>query len=174
MKIASGKGQTPMDAIKDLALAEPRLSLAIAESVTCGRVQAKIGEISGASEFFLGGITAYTLEQKVRLLGIDRAAAATINSVSAEVAEQMARGACDLFKADIGVATTGYAEAAQDWSVSEPFAWWAIAHRQKTGAFALRSSRVNCPGAPRVETQAMIATAALTALIEFLRELRAK
>ena len=64
-----------MSDLKNLMLREPRLTLAVAESLTCGRLQARIGAISGASEFFLGGMTAYSLEQKVRHLGVDRAAA---------------------------------------------------------------------------------------------------
>ena len=49
-------------------------------------MQARIGEISGASNFFLGGITAYSLDQKVRHLGVDRTAARRVNSVSDESA----------------------------------------------------------------------------------------
>ena len=88
-----------MSDLKDLMLSRPRLTLAVAESVTCGRLQARIGADSGASEYFLGGLTAYSLEQKVRHLGVDRAGAEGVNSVSAGVAEQMARGACALFGA---------------------------------------------------------------------------
>src|SRR5205814_437960 len=83
-----------------LMLRQPALTLAAAESMTCGRVQAAVGTISGASNFFLGGITAYSLEGKVRQLGVERAAAKKVNGVSAEVAEQMARGACELFGSD--------------------------------------------------------------------------
>jgi len=43
--------------LKDLMLRPPRLTLAVAESLTSGRLQARIGAISGASDFFLGGIT---------------------------------------------------------------------------------------------------------------------
>ena len=68
--------------LKPLLLASPKLTLAAAESLTCGRVQAAIGSVSGASEYFLGGITAYSLDQKVRHLGVERAAAARVNSVS--------------------------------------------------------------------------------------------
>jgi hypothetical protein len=77
--------------LKDLMLASPPLTLAAAESLTCGRVQARVGEISGASLFFRGGLTAYTLDEKVRHLGVNRAAARRVNAVSAEVAAQMAR-----------------------------------------------------------------------------------
>ena len=166
--------------VKALMLREPRLTLAAAESLTCGRVQARIGEISGASEFFLGGITAYALEQKVRHLGVNRGAARKVNAVSAEVAEQMARGACALFAADVGVATTGYAEPSAAQGVTQPFAWWAIAHcargraaRGSRGSFvAVRSGRVECIGADRTDAQAIVADAVLAELAAYLRELR--
>ena len=96
--------------LKPLFLQKPRLTLAVAESLTCGHVQARVGAISGASEFFLGGITAYTLDQKVAHLGVNRAAAKRVDCVSAAVAREMARGACQLFGSDLGLATTGYAE----------------------------------------------------------------
>ena len=66
----------------------PGVWLAVAESITCGRLQARIGAISGASAFFRGGVTAYTLEGKVRLLGVDRAHAAKVGCVSRRVAGQ--------------------------------------------------------------------------------------
>lgn len=157
-----------MSELKDLMLRRPRLTLAVAESLTCGHVQAGIGAISGASDFFLGGITAYTLDQKVRHLGVDRAAAAAVNSVSAAVAEQMARGAATLFGADLGLATTGYAEPAPDKGVAVPFAWWGLARHTDAG-WHVQSARVACPGAARVEVQRQVAAAVLAALLTHLR-----
>jgi nicotinamide-nucleotide amidase len=158
-----------MSDLKALMLRDPRLTLAVAESLTCGRLQARIGAISGASEFFLGGMTAYTLEEKVRHLGVDRAGAAAMNSVSRGVAEQMARGACALFRADVGVATTGYAEPSAQWKVAAPFAWWALARRGPRGGFAFASGRVDCPGLSRIEVQERVAKAAFDALAAWLR-----
>src|ERR1017187_9882269 len=128
-----------MNDLKALMLRGPRLTLAVAESLTSGRLQARIGAISGASEFFLGGVTAYSLDEKVRHLGIDRAEACAVNSVSARVAEQMARGACVLFGA-----RTGSAEPSAEWNVAEPFAWWGLARLQPGGDFAVSSARVDC------------------------------
>ncbi|MES2695318.1 MAG: CinA family protein [Verrucomicrobiota bacterium] len=164
--------------LKTLLLAEPKLLLAAAESLTCGRVQARVGETPGASNYFCGGITVYSLDQKVQHLGVDRAAAKKVNCVSVEVAEQMARGVCALFGSDLGIATTGYAQASPADGVAEPYAWWAIAHIRrgrgtaKSRLIALRSGRVECPGATRVDAQAFVADAALAELIEYLREVR--
>lgn len=160
--------------LKELMLRSPKLTVAAAESLTCGRVQALLGAVSGSSNYFLGGITAYSLEQKVRNLGVDRAAAKRVKCVSAEVAEQMACGVCRLFGSDLGVATTGYAEAARAVGVENPFAWWALAHRARRGGrfVAVRSGRIECPGASRIEAQTIVAEAVIAELVGYLRALR--
>ena len=157
-----------MSELKELLLREPRLTLAVAESLTCGNLQAHIGRVSGASSFFLGGLTAYTLEQKVKHLGVDQIAAKECNCVSAVVAEQMAKGAVTLFGADIALATTGYAEPLPAQGVPVPFAWWALARRQTEG-WQVQSSRIDCPDASRVQVQAQVTVAAITGLLEYLR-----
>jgi nicotinamide-nucleotide amidase len=158
--------------LKPLMLREPRLTLAVAESVTCGHLQAAIGALSGASEFFLGGLTAYTIAQKVRHLGVDRVLAEQVNAVSAEIAGQMARGACAFFGSDLALATTGYAEPAPERGVAHPFAFWALAHRRGKRTLVLRQGRVKQPGAARTAMQQAVAEAALAGLVEYLRQLR--
>ena len=154
--------------LKSLMLARPGRWIAVAESVTCGRLQARIGAVSGASAYFRGGITAYTLDEKVRHLGVDRAAAKAIDCVSREVAEQMARGACILFGADYAAATTGYAEPMAAPVVSQPFAWWGVARRTREGGIEARSGRVDCPGMARVAAQERMADAAVEALADWI------
>jgi nicotinamide-nucleotide amidase len=156
--------------VKELLLARPNWTLAVAESLTCGQLQAAVGAVSGASAYFRGGVTAYTLDQKVQLLGVDRRAAKRVNCVSSAVAEAMAAGAARMFGADFAVATTGYAEPAE--AVPVPFAWWAIARRQRGRSQILAVGRVECPGATRTEVQAMVAEAALAELVEALRAAR--
>jgi len=158
--------------LKDLMLATPRLTLAVAESVTCGRLQARIGAISGASQFFLGGLTAYTIAQKVRHLGVDRAKAEQVDAVSPEIAGQMARGACAFFGSDLAIATTGYAEPAPERGVMQPVAFWALAHRCADNTCLERQGRIDRPRATRVEMQEAVADVALAALICHLREFR--
>ncbi len=156
-------------ALKACLLAAPRLTLAVAESLTCGGVQARIGAIPGASTFFLGGVTAYTLDEKVKLLGVDRRGAKRVNCVSESVALEMAAGACRLFGSDVGVATTGYAEPDAGRGVAEPMAWWAIVQRGPRGRIAGQwTGRVECPGATRTDAQAFVAEAVLAALLGVL------
>ena len=160
--------------LKPLMLRKPRLTLAVAESLTCGQVQARIGAISGASEFFLGGITAYTLDAKVEHLGVNRAAAKRVDCVSAEVAREMARGVCRLFDSDVGLATTGYAEPSPGAGVMAPYAFWSLAHVRRGRTVALLGGRVECPGATRTATQAIIAAAVVAELVDYLRRLRSQ
>jgi nicotinamide-nucleotide amidase len=158
--------------LKKLFLRRPALMLAVAESLTGGQVQARIASVSGASEYFLGGITAYTLEQKVKLLGVSRAHAATVDCVSQRVAVEMAAGALRLFGADLAVATTGYAEPAPKKKVRLPQAWWALCHRHRSGAAMVLSGFVEVPDADRVTVQARVADEVLATLVVYLRELR--
>lgn len=161
-----------MNGLKPLLLRAPRLTLAAAESMTCGRVAARIGAESGASNYFLGGVTAYTLEQKVKLLGVNRTHARRVNGVSQRVAVEMAAGACRLFGADLAVATTGYAEPSPANGVKTPQAWWALCHRRRGGKKVIISGFLEISGATRVEAQERVADEALEQLAAYLREIR--
>ena len=108
----------------------------------------------------------------MRHLGVGRAGARRVNCVSAGVAEEMAQGVCRLLRSDLGVATTGYAERSPADGVAEPFAWWALAHRRKGRFIAVHSGRVECPGAKRIDVQAIVADAALAELVAYLRAFR--
>ena len=157
-----------IDDVKALAMTPPLLTVAVAESLTSGHLQALIGSVSGASGFFLGGVTAYTLGQKVSLLGVDRSVAEPVNCVSAPVAEQMARGVCELFGSAIGVATTGYAEPAAPGA--SPHAYWCIVSR---GGPVLRSGKIEAPGLSRTEVQRTVAGRVGDALVDAVRAIRA-
>jgi nicotinamide-nucleotide amidase len=115
----------PTDSAKDLhaILLRTRTSIAAAESLTVGLVQAALGSCSGSSAYLKGGITAYTLDAKVKHLGIDRGHAVQVNCVSKQVAREMAAGVREMFGAEIGISTTGYAEPDPAQGVEVPFAW---------------------------------------------------
>ena len=93
-----------------LALCTDRnLTLAVAESCTGGLVGGRLTGVPGASQAFRGGIVAYDNEVKRNALQVPATALATYGAVSAEVAEAMARGVCDMLGADVGIAVTGIA-----------------------------------------------------------------
>lgn len=136
------------------------LTIATAESLTAGLLQSKLAESSGSSAYFLGGLTAYSLEQKVRHLCVDRKVAETCNCVSVQVAEDMAFGATLLFGSDVGVATTGYAEPDPSRGVLEPMACFAIL----VDGHLLHSGEVQAPGMNRNEAREYIANYVLDKL----------
>ena len=107
------------DPLRNLMIACPPLTLAVAESLTSGHLQRAIGARSGASDYFLGGLTAYTVDSKVTHLGVDRDEADRTNAVSEKVADQMALGVCRLFGSTLGTATTGYAEAVPESGIEQ-------------------------------------------------------
>jgi nicotinamide-nucleotide amidase len=160
--------------LKKLLAKKPRLTVAAAESLTAGRVQALIASVSGASDYFLGGVTAYSLDEKVKLLGVNRAHAKKCHCVSQQVAVEMAVGACQLFGADLGVATTGYAEPSRAEGIKVPMAWWALAHVKRGGKIAVISGTVELPGANRLEAQERVADSVVGMLVAYLRGLHEK
>lgn len=105
-------------------------TISVAESVTAGLVQNVISAMPFAEKFFEGGLTAYTLQQKVSLLGIDRDEADMVNCVSRNIAEAMAIHVAKMFHTDWSVATTGYATAVPE-SSEELFAFFAVTYHGK-------------------------------------------
>lgn len=84
-------------------------TVSTAESCTSGRIAASLTQISGASDYFQGGIVCYQDELKVRFLNVSPEDIKTYDVVSQPVVEQMVRGACRLFHTDYALASTGYA-----------------------------------------------------------------
>jgi len=85
------------------------LTLASAESCTGGLVAARLTEVPGSSEVFLGGVVAYADAVKRDELGVSEAVLAAHGAVSAETAAAMAEGVRRRLGADVGVAVTGVA-----------------------------------------------------------------
>ena len=68
------------------------LRLAVAESCTGGLVGHLLTNIAGSSTYYLGSVTAYAYEAKVRLLGVRWETLEQHGAVSPETAIEMARG----------------------------------------------------------------------------------
>jgi len=103
-------------------------TLAVAESVTSGNLQAAFSLAKNATEFYHGGITVYNTSQKARHLHIDPIVAERTNCVSENISTAMAREVCRFFSSNWGIAITGYAAPVPEWNVKNTlFAWYAIA-----------------------------------------------
>jgi PncC family amidohydrolase len=84
-------------------------TLALGESCTGGLVGHRITQVPGSSEYFLGGVVAYSYEAKERLLGVHHRTLYEHGAVSRETAIEMAHGARLAFGADYGLSVTGIA-----------------------------------------------------------------
>jgi nicotinamide-nucleotide amidase len=114
-----------IDLIKE-SLVQNKKTLAVAESVTSGHLQAAFSQAKNASDFFQGGITVYNYGQKCRHLHIEPIHALQCNCVSNEVASQMALGVVKMFSSDYGIAITGYASSVPEQGIHELYAFAAI------------------------------------------------
>ena len=85
------------------------LTLATAESCTGGLLGKLLTDVPGASGVYKGGVISYTNEVKRRLLGVSQETLDVCTAVSRGTAHEMARGAREVIKADIGLSTTGLA-----------------------------------------------------------------
>ncbi|NYJ01692.1 PncC family amidohydrolase [Nocardioides thalensis] len=100
----------PIQAVDLVArLKERRATVATAESLTGGRLAARMSEAPGSSEIFLGGAVTYATEAKVKVLGVAQEVVDEHGVVSAECARAMAEGARRLLGSTYGVSTTGVA-----------------------------------------------------------------
>lgn len=90
-------------------LKERKLKLGLAESCTGGLLGHRITNVPGSSEYFSGGVVAYSYEAKVAVLGVSWDTLNTFGAVSRETVLEMANGAKKLFGVDIAVSVSGIA-----------------------------------------------------------------
>jgi nicotinamide-nucleotide amidase len=85
------------------------LTVATAESCTGGLLADRITNISGSSDYYLGGVVSYAYSAKETLLGVDHDLLLREGAVNEAVAMQMARGVRQRMGADVGIGITGIA-----------------------------------------------------------------
>jgi PncC family amidohydrolase len=90
-------------------LLSAELTISVAESCSGGLLGHRITSVAGSSEYFLGGVIAYSNEVKSNLLGIGRDILRKEGAVSDTVAKEMALAVRGRFRSDIGVGITGIA-----------------------------------------------------------------
>jgi len=85
------------------------IRLAVAESCTGGLVGARLTEVPGSSDVFVGGVIAYDNALKTQLLGVPEPLLTEHGAVSEPVARAMAEGAVREFRVEAAVSVTGVA-----------------------------------------------------------------
>ena len=90
-------------------LRKKKLTLSVAESCTGGLISNRLTNVSGSSDYFKGGIIAYSNHIKQKILGVSPTLIKKHGVVSKEVALEMAKGVRRLVRTDIGIGVTGIA-----------------------------------------------------------------
>jgi nicotinamide-nucleotide amidase len=148
-------------------LRQKGLTMGVVESASGGLISHLITNVPGSSDYYKGSVTAYSNEVKVRVAGVKEETINRYGAVSAEVAEEMARGGRKILGADICLADTGIAGpagAAPDKPVG--LFYIGLSHGEKTF-----SRKHNFQG-EREQNKKSAAEAALLWLKEYLSGLR--
>ncbi|WP_157762588.1 CinA family protein [Nocardia yamanashiensis] len=149
-----------MTAIDDLAHRLAQVAgrtgrtVAVAESLTCGKLSSTLGAAPDSAEWLRGGVVAYSEQVKHQVLGVP-----DVPVVSETAARAMASGVRTLLGADIAVAVTGVGgPGGQD---GEPAGSVWLAVDAKGGQWA-RHEQFDC------EPEEVLAAAIYTALTMLL------
>ena len=157
---AREEGSTPELVVR--LLRERGLTLATAESCTGGMVAARLTDVPGVSDVFVGSVVAYANDVKASSLGVPEATLAEFGAVSAETAEAMAEGARARLGADVAVSVTGV--AGPDGGTEEKPVGLVYLHA--SGPMGERAQRLDLPG-----DRATIRTRATVAALHLIRRL---
>lgn len=152
-----------INAIKDYMLTHHK-TIAIAESVTSGHLQAAFSLADNAIFFYQGGMTVYNLGQKARHLFVEPIHAENCNCVSETVAEQMALQVARNFSSNYGIGITGYAAKVPEQNVFELFAFYAIAMDNSI----VRTAKITATEAEPLQVQLCFTKEVINSLKEIL------
>lgn len=104
-----GYGEDTLASVTAKLLTAGKFTLATAESCTGGALSAAFTAMAGASEYFRGGVVAYSNGVKTDVLGVSPETVRCHGAVSEETACEMAEGARRLCGSDYALSTTGIA-----------------------------------------------------------------
>lgn len=85
------------------------LTVTCAESCTGGLLSARLINVPGVSDMYKSGVVTYSNKAKRKVLNVKKSTLQKYGAVSEQTAEEMAKGAALLAKADVSVAVTGIA-----------------------------------------------------------------
>eukprot|EP01136_Pigoraptor_vietnamica_P012594 Opistho-1_new@52692 len=97
----------PFEEIVGKLLQGKSATLSLAESCTGGYISHLITQVSGASNYYKGGVVSYLVEVKENVLGVNESDILDNGAVSESVAIQMAEGVRRTLKSDYSLSITG-------------------------------------------------------------------
>jgi nicotinamide-nucleotide amidase len=104
-----GFDDEPLEKVVGDILKQKEKTLCTAESCTGGYISHLITSIPGSSDYFKGGVVAYSNEIKAEILQVDENLLKEYGAVSQQVVEAMAINARRLLQSDFSIAVSGIA-----------------------------------------------------------------
>jgi nicotinamide-nucleotide amidase len=147
-------------------LCKHHLTIGTVESATGGLISNLITDVSGSSEYYQGSIISYSNPIKMKLANVQEATLAQHGAVSAEVAEEMARGGKQTLGVDICLADTGIAGPSGA-NPGKPIGLFYLGLSHKGGT----QHRKHLFSGSRLENKQLAAEAALVWVKEYLLSL---
>lgn len=95
-------------------LCDNNITISTAESLTGGLLCGKLVNYPGISKVLIEGIISYSIESKIKILGVSKDTIRKYTDVSIETAKEMAIGVSKLSGSNIAIATTGNAGPSGD------------------------------------------------------------
>lgn len=132
-----GEGDEEVEDAVARELQRLRLTVAVAEGVTGGAVQRRLTRVPGISRWYRGGVVGYANEIKEELLRVEPESVMARGAASEEVARRMAEAVRIQMKADVGLATVGFAGPEPEGEVG--VIWTAVASEDRTTAEQYRT-----------------------------------
>ncbi len=122
---------SPLENVVGKLLKERGETLSTAESCTAGLVSARLVNVPGSSEYFVGGVVVYSNELKVELLGVGEETLRNFGAVSEETCREMLKGLKERFGTTAGIAITGIAGPGGSESKPEGLTYVGVYYRDR-------------------------------------------
>lgn len=116
---------------------QKELTLALAESITCGLAAMKLSSCVGVSDVLTASFVCYTPKAKMELLEVEKSIIERCTCESPEVTQQMAQHLSKRIKADVYAAITGLASPDGSETKEKPVGsvFYAVCYQNKTYNF---------------------------------------
>jgi nicotinamide-nucleotide amidase len=112
-------------------------TIAIAESITGGGISSALTDVPGTSHVFLGAVVAYTVDIKIKDLGVRHETISEFGVVSEAVAFEMAEGIRARYQSTWAISSTGVAGPGPSHGIPAGTVWIAIIGPGRREALAL-------------------------------------
>ncbi|MBK8623909.1 MAG: CinA family nicotinamide mononucleotide deamidase-related protein [Saprospiraceae bacterium] len=104
-----GTGDTNLEKVLGQLCVSHQLKIGTVESCTGGNVAARLASVPGASEYFTGGLVAYTNDIKKNIVGVSDHTLEIYGAVSEETVKEMVNGGLRILGSDIVISISGIA-----------------------------------------------------------------